>query len=152
VNYIYIIILIIIDKSFLKILIAFLFFSIVALLVQFIFLNSKLILNIIIPLISFISLSSSTLTFIINPGIIYSDKKNKEKVYCEECKFLYPKSNKKMEHCFNCNICVCKLDHHCDVIGKCVGKNNTILFIIFVLSSFGFILSLVILMTGLLKL
>ena len=122
-----------------------------ALIILFLFFKSKTYLIIIIPLNIFISITSSILTFIINPGIIYSDKKNNEKIYCDDCKFLYPKSNKKMEHCFICNICVSKLDHHCDVIGKCVGKNNTILFLIFVLSSFGFIICLVTLMTSLIK-
>ena len=33
---------------------------------------------------------SNIFTFIINPGIIYSNNKSDEKVYCYECKFLYP--------------------------------------------------------------
>ena len=108
--------------------------------------------NYIIPINISITLLSCTLTYLVNPGIIYSDKKNKEKIYCNDCKFLYPSSNIKMEHCYVCNICICKLDHHCDVIGKCVGKYNTYLFLLFVLSSFSFIFCFAFILVNLLKL
>ena len=101
--------------------------------------------NIIIPIGASLSIITSLLLFIINPGIIYSDNKsknnkNEQKIYCGACKFLYPNSNKKMEHCYTCNICVCNYDHHCGVVGKCVGKYNTILFSSFVLCNSGLIL------------
>ena len=89
------------------------------------------------PISSTLTILISFLLLILNPGVIYSDGKNnnnEEKIYCSECKFLYPSSNKKMEHCYECGVCVTKLDHHCDVIGKCVGKYNTCLFILFTIS------------------
>ena len=100
--------------------------------------------NIIIPIGASLSIITSLLLFIINPGIIYSDNKsknnkNEQKIYCGACKFLYPNSNKKMEHCYTCNICVCNYDHHCGVVGKCVGKYNIILFPAFALCNFGLI-------------
>ena len=89
------------------------------------------------PISSTLTILISFLLLILNPGVIYSDGKNnnEEKIYCSECKFLYPSNNKKMEHCYECGVCVTKLDHHCDVIGKCVGKYNTCLFILFTISS-----------------
>ena len=99
--------------------------------------------DIIVSLNVSLSLLSCILTFIVNPGIVYSDNNKNEnaKIYCEDCKFLYPKDNKKMEHCFTCNICICNYDHHCGVIGTCIGKYNFFLFIIFVFSSFAFVFS-----------
>ena len=97
--------------------------------------------DIIVSINVFLSLFNGIFTFIVNPGIIYSDKtkKENEKIYCSKCQFLYPKNNKRMEHCLICEICICNYDHHCGVIGKCIGKYNFISFIIFVLSSFSFI-------------
>ena len=97
--------------------------------------------NFLIPIFSSLSLIIIILLFIVNPGIIYSDSEiinYNEKIYCEECKFLYPNTNIKMQHCFKCGVCVCNYDHHCGVTGKCVGKYNTKLFImfIFILSAF----------------
>ena len=100
---------------------------------------------IITPLGSFISLVSGVLLFFVNPGIIYSDGQKvdyKERIYCSYCKFLYPKSNKKMEHCWTCGICVCQIDHHCGVVGKCVGKFNLSIFFIFVVGNSFFMFSL----------
>lgn len=105
-----------------------------------------------VPITIFITLFSQISTFIINPGIIYSDNKDEDKIYCSECKFNYPKSNKKMAHCFTCGVCICNMDHHCGVIGKCVGKYNIILFLLFVLSSFGFIFCLSTILLNLLNL
>lgn len=107
--------------------------------------------NIILPIIISLSLISGLLTFILNPGVIYSDNSD-EKVYCSQCQFLYPKSNKNMEHCYICGICICKLDHHCDVIGKCVGKNNIVCFLLFVFSGFAFGIILSVILVKLLKL
>jgi len=101
--------------------------------IQFLYLNNIQYLNIGIPIIFSITIIAEILLFIVNPGVIYSDKE-KEKIYCNFCRFLYPKCTKKMEHCFSCGVCVQKYDHHCGVVGKCVGKYNTLIFILFVLS------------------
>lgn len=140
------------DKSFIKVFLIILISSIIELMAQFSFLTSVIYLNFIVPIVSSITLISSFAIFIINPGIIYSDKKNGEKLYCNDCQFLYPKSNKKMEHCYICKVCVCKLDHHCDVIEKCIGKYNYIFFILFVLSSFIFMFCFFAILLNLLKL
>ena len=93
-------------------------------LLQFLLLKNVEYMNYLVPIITSISIISCIINYIINPGIIYSDTNNNEKLYCGSCKFLYPYTNKKMIHCFFCNICVCNYDHHCGVIGKCVGKYN----------------------------
>ena len=92
--------------------------------------------NYVFPISSSLTILCNVLLFIINPGIIYSGGKNnnEEKIYCSECKFFYPSTNKKMEHCFECGVCVTNLDHHCDVIGKCVGKYNTCIFVLFTIT------------------
>jgi hypothetical protein len=90
--------------------------------------------NIILPIIYGATFILEILLFIINPGVIYSNNE-KDQIYCIHCKFYYPKCTKKIEHCFECGICVQKYDHHCGVVGKCVGKYNTCIFILFVLSS-----------------
>lgn len=89
--------------------------------------------NFALPIIFSIAFITQILLFIINPGVIYSNNE-KEKIYCQDCKFFYPKCSKIIEHCYDCGICVQKYDHHCGVIGKCVGKYNTLIFISFVLS------------------
>lgn len=92
--------------------------------------------NYIIPICSILALIITFLLFIINPGIIYSDSEiinYNEKIYCADCKYLYPNTNIKMQHCFTCGVCICNYDHHCGVIGKCVGKYNTKLFLLFIL-------------------
>ena len=32
-------------------------------------------------------------------------------------------------HCYDCNVCVKKLDHHCTVVRKCITKKNFWLFV-----------------------
>lgn len=94
--------------------------------------------NYILPISTSFSIISSILLFIINPGIVYSDgdiQNENEKIYCPACQFFYPKNNKKMRHCHICRVCISKMDHHCGVVGKCVGKYNLFIFITFVYSS-----------------
>jgi len=95
--------------------------------------------NFLVPLCSSLSLIIGLMLFFINPGVKYSDKNSNEKSYCGACKFLYPLNNPKMEHCYDCGVCICKYDHHCGVVGKCVGKYNTTLFFLFVVSNSAFI-------------
>ena len=74
---------------------------------------------------------------LINPGIVqnkYMDKNNVD--FCNICQVYY-NSDKKVEHCKMCNICIEKMDHHCIWVGKCVGKNNIFSFYS-MLSSIGF--------------
>lgn len=52
---------------------------------------------------------------------------------CEICKI--PETQHRTEHCFSCNVCVRYLDHHCPVMGNCIGRNNIVCFY-FLLFSF----------------
>ena len=116
-------------------------FAIIALTIQYTFLYDIKYMCILTPIVAFLSIISGMLLFIVNPGIIYSDGEKvdyNQRKYCKYCKYLYPQSNKKMEHCSICRICVCKLDHHCGVVGKCVGKFNLDIFFIFIVGNFLF--------------
>ena len=102
-----------------------------------------------------ICIISGIITFVLNPGIIYNQKKeginNENKIYCFECRFKYPHLNQTLTHCENCGVCYIGWDHHCDVFGKCIAKNNLYIFSTFLMSiillfvvnfcSIGFILS-----------
>ena len=75
------------------------------------------------------------LLMILNPGIP-SDKSGidlhqlKRKYYqCTLCNSIIYKDNEFITyHCHYCNICVEKFDHHCNFVGKCIGKNNATIF------------------------
>ena len=46
--------------------------------------------------------------------------------FCERCKFYKPP---RCKHCYVCDRCVAKYDHHCPLIDHCIGLNNYRLFI-----------------------
>jgi len=54
-----------------------------------------------------------------------------EQKYCEVCRIIQPYRTR---HCIFCEKCVCKFDHHCALIGGCVGELNHRKFWIFLLS------------------
>ena len=70
-----------------------------------------------------------TRLFIYNPGFpenidITSIKKaRKNYMYCSICD-LWLNKNTRIKHCNRCGMCIEEYDHHCDWIGKCVGKKN----------------------------
>ena len=82
---------------------------------------------------------SFLLTIIVNPGIpdrkyyyhnyIKTIEKIDKKKYdkCKICNIITPKILN-VSHCYYCDVCVVNQDHHCTCIGKCIGKNNCILF------------------------
>ena len=104
---------------------------------HFIFIK-YLIMKILSILLTLICSISGLITLVLNPGIIYNQKNeginNENKIYCFECRFQYPHLDQKLTHCENCGVCVYGRDHHCDVFGKCVGKNNLSVFSTFSIS------------------
>jgi palmitoyltransferase ZDHHC9/14/18 len=49
--------------------------------------------------------------------------------FCQNCLIFRPP---RTSHCYECNMCVERFDHHCPWIGTCVGRGNYGLFICFV--------------------
>ena len=92
------------------------------------------------------------LTSLINPGLPtkeyflenfnMSNPKVKNYVICKRCKVIMD-LDRGTEHCVDCDICIMENDHHCQWTSKCIGKNNLILFKIFLRLLFGNILYLV---------
>ena len=109
---------------------------------QFVCIKGKVYMNYIVPIVSFISILSGVLNYILNPGIIYSMNKSDKYKYCYECKMVYPEVSRKIVHCYDCEICVQGYDHHCGVIGKCIGKYNMIIFVSLAFCGMGFIMCL----------
>ena len=84
---------------------------------------------------------SYTYTSLINPGYprntigrAFGIPKN-DYYYCEYCGFYLRKCSYG-SHCEICQICIEKYNHHCVWTGHCIGKNNTITFYIFLISTF----------------
>ena len=67
----------------------------------------------------------------IDPGQIRKDKEYEigkfkdEELSCGICKVL---KSDNADHCFTCGTCVIELDHHCPVLGNCIGRNNIAFF------------------------
>lgn len=50
---------------------------------------------------------------------------HEELLECEKCLILTEQAQKhKIVHCEECDICVQGFDHHCGVLGNCIGKQN----------------------------
>ena len=110
------------------------------LVIQYVRLTDVEYMNYLVPIIVFITIFFCILNYIINPGIVYSDNKCKEKIYCSHCKILYPRLTEDITHCDLCKICVQGYHHHCGVIGKCVGKINKPVFFIFPFTCFALVI------------
>lgn len=104
--------------------------------------------GVLILIIDFISYS---LTALINPGLpnnnllIINNNNLENNKICDICKIIMRKEDK-IEHCNYCNVCIIGilylylflflgLDHHCQWISKCVGRNNIKYFYFFVFTS-----------------
>mmetsp|Transcript_8641 Transcript_8641/g.9354 ORF Transcript_8641/g.9354 Transcript_8641/m.9354 type:complete len:387 (-) Transcript_8641:338-1498(-) len=51
---------------------------------------------------------------------------------CKTCKITRPPM---ASHCSNCNNCVKRFDHHCAVIGNCIGERNHVFFVRFLVAA-----------------
>ncbi len=82
------------------------------------------------PFLHIIIIIFSIILYLINPGVVYKSESsnliNKNK--CVICGIIY-NQNLRIKHCNLCNVCIYGYDHHCGVIGKCVGKKNFVIFI-----------------------
>ncbi|CBH17722.1 palmitoyl acyltransferase 9, putative [Trypanosoma equiperdum] len=73
-----------------------------------------------------------------------------ELVYCRVCNLRRPP---RTSHCYECNVCVREHDHHCGVLGGCVGQRTMRWFVLYLISISGAcILGLLWLIRGLLRL
>lgn len=52
-----------------------------------------------------------------------------ERMECAQCVIVRPPSAR---HCYDCDVCIDQLDHHCPFTGKCIGKKNIQAFYVFV--------------------
>ena len=94
----------------------------------------------------FAFLFSILMIFLINPGIpgrnnfcINTETEDtKHFNFCKKCNLITSKELN-ITHCDKCNVCILNYDHHCNWIGKCIGKGNIIFFIILVISLFLFL-------------
>ena len=85
-------------------------------------------------LLTLLCIITGWLTLILNPGIIYNDKNvnnSEPKIYCYQCRYTYPHLKQTLKHCEKCGVCCFGRDHHCDVFGKCVAKDNLNIFVTF---------------------
>ena len=87
-------------------------------------------------ILSFIFQFLYTIVFLSNPGFprntigrMKGTPKEQFK-YCSECLF-YIDINKKVNHCFQCGICVEGFRRHSFLISKCIGRKNFYLFTLF---------------------
>ena len=82
---------------------------------------------------------SYTYTFVINPGYPRNDndrqlgEPREDFSYCAECKFFVA-FDRKVNHCYDCGICVEGYDHHCPWTSKCIGRKNLWSFYMFMVS------------------
>ena len=80
-------------------------------------------------------------TLILNPGIVYNDKNvnnNEPKIYCNDCRFLYPHLKETLEHCCKCGVCIYGIDHHCDVIYDEISSNKVFVHSVMLLFRFSY--------------
>ena len=71
---------------------------------------------------------------LLNPGIIIiSQKGARHTGYCKRCNiFFIPENN--LYHCYECDVCIKKIDHHCSVVRKCITSKNFFLFILMIIN------------------
>ena len=78
-----------------------------------------------------------------NPGInsrlIQPDEVNLQEVeMCRPCGVpLVKYPNGRTSHCYQCDVCIHGLDHHCKWTNKCIGSGNKREFSLFLYTTFG---------------
>ena len=53
--------------------------------------------------------------------------------YCPKC---YIENRNNITHCLICDKCVCEMSHHCFWFNKCIGKNNKLFYLLFIVFTF----------------
>ncbi|KAG5474921.1 hypothetical protein CUR178_04371 [Leishmania enriettii] len=56
---------------------------------------------------------------------------NMQLIFCRECRLRRPP---RCAHCYQCKVCVLEHDHHCSILGGCVGVRNLRWFALYLLS------------------
>lgn len=84
-----------------------------------------------------------TATACSDPGIVYREVKkhddDKALRFCSRCDLERPLEAR---HCYDCDLCVLDLDHHCPWTGKCIGAktiNNFYAFLVTLLVHITFV-------------
>ena len=68
----------------------------------------------------------------VNPGVILKNQqRDKFGYFCTKCNIFYG-NKEKITHCYSCDVCVERIDHHCGVLRKCVAKNNFYTFFVMI--------------------
>jgi hypothetical protein len=84
-----------------------------------------------------ISPSMAYLTATRNPGIVLPNMDQQvagntpsSKMFCKACRVMREPGNRsRIHHCRRCSHCVAGFDHHCGVVGVCIGRDNRIYFL-----------------------
>ena len=84
-------------------------------------------------------LSSKIINIIMKDEEVYKEFNAKKYKICRKCNLLIDKFLK-IIHCDICDICCEYYDHHCQWIGKCIGKNNYFSFKVYVISNILYII------------
>ena len=84
-------------------------------------------------------LSDKIINLIMIDENIYREFNTNKYQICRKCNFLIDKSLR-IIHCDICSVCCENYHHHCQWIGKCIGKNNLLSFKFFVISNIIYIL------------
>lgn len=124
-----------IGRNYLRGLIIFAFYTVIS--IAFVIMLCFTIPWLIFPYLGLVSLTFLAFfqSYLLNPGIILksivnTDDNNLIK-FCENCQ-IYVAKESASHHCHECDICIEGYDHHCGVIGKCIGKNNKKWFLLMV--------------------
>ena len=74
-----------------------------------------------------------------SPGYVSINERSTEvnsPKYCPICKIIRPRRSK---HCYSCQKCIVKYDHHCIFTGNCVGASNHRFFVFYLTIQFLFL-------------